>query len=94
MTKYIIGTISDMDTPLTPSAKGSRSLSAYMNHIDYALIQMERDQVLGANVESIRKLEGILSAVIQEGYLCAIGNEDKIEQEHQLFLNVENLYNT
>lgn len=31
MLKYIIGTVSELDTPLTPSGKGSRSLSAYLN---------------------------------------------------------------
>ncbi len=30
MLKYIIGTISDMDVPLTPSMAGSRSFTAYM----------------------------------------------------------------
>lgn len=30
MTKYIIGTFSALDTPMNPEAKGSRSLSAYL----------------------------------------------------------------
>ena len=33
MTKYIIGTISNLDQPLTPVAKGDRSLNLYMNHV-------------------------------------------------------------
>ena len=33
MTKYIIGTISEMDTPLTPILKGRRSLISYLGHI-------------------------------------------------------------
>ena len=33
MTKYIIGTISDLDMPLTPSTAGSRSLHAYISGI-------------------------------------------------------------
>ena len=33
MTKYIIGTVSDMDTPLNPAAKGMRSVSAYLTNI-------------------------------------------------------------
>ena len=31
MTKYIIGTFSALDTPMNPEAKGSRSLSAYLD---------------------------------------------------------------
>ena len=33
MTKYIIGTFSALDTPMNPEAKGSRSLSAYLEGI-------------------------------------------------------------
>ena len=35
MTKYIIGTFSALDTPMNPEAKGSRSLSAYLEGITY-----------------------------------------------------------
>ena len=33
MTKYIIGTISNMDAPMTPATKGERSMNLYMNHV-------------------------------------------------------------
>lgn len=39
MTKYIIGTFSALDTPMNPEAKGSRSLSAYLEGITYEQIQ-------------------------------------------------------
>ncbi|MFR3321582.1 MAG: hypothetical protein ACLTSZ_11170 [Lachnospiraceae bacterium] len=42
MTKYIIGTISELDTPLTPSMKGSRSLNAYFCEITEEEVQKER----------------------------------------------------
>ena len=38
MTKYIIGTFSALDTPMNPEAKGSRSLSAYLEGITYEQI--------------------------------------------------------
>ncbi len=31
MNKYIIGTMSNIDQPMTPSAKGDRSFNLYMN---------------------------------------------------------------
>ncbi|MFW5669859.1 MAG: insulinase family protein, partial [Acetivibrio ethanolgignens] len=46
MTKYIIGAISALDTPLTPMAKGSRSFGAYLCGVDEAFLQKERDEVL------------------------------------------------
>ena len=33
MTKYIIGTISNIDRPMNPAAKGDRSMNLYMNHV-------------------------------------------------------------
>ena len=33
MTKYIIGTISNMDQPMTPATKGERSMNLYMNKV-------------------------------------------------------------
>ena len=60
MTKYIIGTISDMDTPMNPSAKGARSMTAYLQGLDFADIQKERDQVIGATDEDIRGLKDLI----------------------------------
>lgn len=56
MTKYVIGTISNLDAPLTPSVKGSRGLSAYLSGVTEEMMQTERDQILGATKEDIRAL--------------------------------------
>lgn len=56
MTKYIIGTFSALDTPMNPEAKGSRSLSAYLEGITYEQIQKERNEILNAQPEDIRRL--------------------------------------
>lgn len=88
MTKYIIGTISEMDSPLTPMAKGFRSLSAYMSHITFEDFQRERDEVLGAGQEDIRGLEGIVNAVLAQDNLCVIGNEEKLAEEKEMFMEL------
>ena len=92
MTKYIIGTISDMDTPLSPMSKGNRSLSAYMSSISYEKIQKERNDVINTNVDEIRSLADLIENVLSAKNICVIGNEDKIENEKDLFDNVLNLY--
>lgn len=48
MTKYIIGTISELDTPLTPSAKGLRATSAYLSGLTLDMVQKERDEIIRA----------------------------------------------
>ena len=91
MTKYIIGTISNLDTPLNPSAKGYRSFSAYLSGVTEEDMQKERDAILSANVSDIRELSKIVKAVTDENYICVIGNENKIEEEKNLFQTTENL---
>lgn len=85
MTKYIIGAISDLDTPLTPMAKGLRSLNAFMNGITYEDFQKERDEVLDADQESIRALADLLETVLSQKNICVIGNEEKLAKEKELF---------
>lgn len=92
MTKYIIGTISDMDTPLNPYAKGSRSLTAYLTNLTFEDVQRERDQVLNAKDEDIRALKEYVQAVLRPNNLCVIGGEEKIEEQKQLFKEVKSLF--
>lgn len=92
MTKYVIGTISALDTPLTPADKGARGLSAYLSGVTNEMLQKERDQILEAQPEDIRKLTGIVKAVLGTGSMCVIGNEEKVEAHRQMFGEVRNLY--
>lgn len=92
LTKYIIGAISEMDTPLNPSAKGSRSLSAYMSRLAFSKTQEERDQVLDVTVEDIRALAAYLEAFMSYECLCVVGNEGKIEACREMFEKVESLF--
>jgi hypothetical protein len=92
MTKYIIGTVSDMDTPLNPAAKGMRSVSAYLTNISYEELQRERNEVLDAQPENIKNLAGLIEAVLAQDALCVIGAEENVEAEKDMFLEVKNLY--
>ena len=91
MTKYIIGTFSALDTPMNPEAKGSRSLSAYLEGITYEQIQKERNEILNAQPEDIRRLADLVVAVLKKDSICVIGNENMIKESVGLFENVEKL---
>ena len=91
MTKYIIGTMSVIDTPLSPAAKGARSLGAYMTGTTFDMIQKERDQILGVTVEQIRALDELIACIGKSEYFCVIGNENKIEEDKDLFTNIREL---
>ena len=92
MTKYVIGTISDMDVPLTPAGKGSMSMTAYLCGVTQEMLQRERDQVLNASVEEIRALAEPIEAVVAQNNLCVIGSESAVEEKAwELFGQVKTL---
>ncbi|MCR5417266.1 MAG: insulinase family protein [Pseudobutyrivibrio sp.] len=92
MTKYIIGTVSGMDTPLTPSQRGLRGLNCYMSGITYDILQKTRDEVLDATVEDIRAMADAVDAAMAQEYICVVGNEDTIEANKELFESIGALY--
>ena len=91
MIKYIIGAISELDTPLSPMMKGVRSFGAYMSHSTIEDYQRERNEILGATPESIRSLARIMKAILQQNSLCVIGNEEKLAAEKDLFMELKPL---
>lgn len=92
MTKYIIGAIADLDVPMTPSVKGSRSASAYFTNLDYEDVQKERNELLACTQEDIRALAGLVDAVLAQNAICVVGNGQSIEENKELFMEVENLF--
>ncbi|WP_077611950.1 insulinase family protein [Clostridium sp. Marseille-P2415] len=94
MTKYVIGTISDMDVPYPPSTRGNRGLSAYLSGVDREMMEKEREEVLNATQEDIRRLAPIVKAVLDTGSLCVIGNEDKLTADKELFGEIKNLFHS
>ena len=89
MTKYIIGTMSNMDQPMTPVTKGERSMNLYMNKVSEDMLREERNQILDATQDDIRSLYRVAEAVLKAGQLCVIGSEDKIDEEKDVFMTVK-----
>ena len=92
MTQYIIGAISELDTPLNAPAKALRSLSAYMTKQTEKDLQQVRDELLATNQETIRSLAAHIRAFMDQEYLCVVGNEEKVKEESELFDEVRDLY--
>lgn len=92
MTKYIVGTMSNLDRPMNPNAKGARSMNLYMNHVTEEMIKQEREEVLNAQQEDIRALADVVLAMLRAEQLCVIGSEEKIEEQKDLFKEVRTLF--
>lgn len=92
MTKYIIGTASDMDTPMNPSARGEMGLNCYLSHVTDEMLQKERDEALNATAEDIRALAAPVRAVLAQNVICAVGNDEAIEKDKAIFKEVKSLF--
>ena len=67
-------------------------MSAYLCGLTYEQIQKERDEVLSAKAEDIRRLENLVASVLSDEQLCVIGNENNLEKDSDLFLNLTNIF--
>ncbi len=90
MTRYIIGTISGLDRPLTPSDKGQRAFQYYFEKTELRELQRDRDAILSTTPADIRGMKSMVADVLKQDALCASGGEVKIKSEAGLFKSVLN----
>lgn len=90
--KYIIGAVSDLDAPLTMSAKAARGVNAYISGITDEMLQRERDEILSADGHTINSLSAYIDELISENAVCTIGNALKLEDCADEFLTVRDLF--
>lgn len=92
MTKNIIGTIGAMDAPLTPAAQGRKAIALYLNNISDEALKKERDEVINCKEQDIRDLKDTIAAILEADSLCVVGNENKIEENKEIFKNTVSLF--
>lgn len=92
MMQYIIGAFSEMDIPLNPAARGTRSMSAYLTNQTWEDFQKDREEVLATDAATIRSLAAYIRAFLSDDCFCVVGNEGKIREEKEMFGVVESLY--
>ncbi len=85
MTRYIIGTVSNLDNPLTPSEKGNVAVRYYFENTTKEDLQKEREAVLSTTVQDIRDMETLVSDILQQNAYCVYGNQERLESEKDLF---------
>ena len=88
MLKYIIGTISGIDQPMTVAQRTNAAVSRYLNGRKLERIQKIRDQIINATVDDVKKAVVILKAFAEKGSVCVYGGEEKIKTNSNLFDNI------
>ncbi len=91
MLGYIIGTIADMDYPLTASMKADVAYSRYFSKTTPEQLQADRDAILSTTAEDIRKYSKLVADVMKQNNLCVYGNQEKIEANKNLFGSLINI---
>ncbi|MBU2702873.1 Zn-dependent M16 (insulinase) family peptidase [Sporomusaceae bacterium BoRhaA] len=92
MTKYIIGTMSGIDSPLTASMKGERAAENYLQHITQHDMEQERREILETTEEKVRSLAALVDECMKQNYICVLGGEEKIQQNKQLFAQLVSVF--
>jgi Zn-dependent M16 (insulinase) family peptidase len=91
MTRYILGTISSIDRPLTASQKGDQAVSCYFNKRTEQAVQSDRTCIIITKVADIRRFSKMMQDVLDKNEFCVYGNADKINSEKSLFQNLVNI---
>jgi len=85
LTRYILGTISNLDQPKTPSQKGSAAMHYYFEGTTASMLDKERQEILSIRTEDIRGMADMVEDVLQCNNYCVYGNEGKIMEHAELF---------
>ena len=85
MTKYVIGTMAPEEISLTPFMRGERALSYYLGGNTKESRMKIRNEIINCTVQDIRNLAPLVKSIIEEPYICVMGNEEKIQNNKEIF---------
>ena len=85
MRKYIIGTMSSLDLPMTPALRGPRAMGMYFSGAKLEDKVEFRKQVIACKPENIVALADVVESVLKDNHICTMGNEQKIKDAGNVF---------
>ncbi|MBP2644952.1 MAG: Peptidase associated domain protein [Firmicutes bacterium] len=86
--KYIIGTMSRLDAPLTAAQKGEQATVRYIRRVSQAELQQEREEVLATQTGQLNQFAPLIHKAMQQNYLCVIGSEQKVHAAQEVFKRI------
>ena len=91
MRKYIIGTMSSLDLPMTPALRGPHAMGMYFSGTKLEDKVEFRKQVIACKPEDIVALADVVEPVLKDNHICTMGNEQKIKDAGKVFDNIISL---
>lgn len=85
LNKYVIGTISGMDVPLTNSMRLESAVNAHLKVINEEMRQQTRDEVLQVTNADLQSLAQVIEDLLSDEYICVVGGKQIIENNKELF---------
>ncbi len=93
MRKYIIGTMSRLDLPMTPAIRGPRAMGLFFKGSSEEKQMAYRKEVINCKKEDIVALADIVEAVMKDNRVGVMGNEQKINEAKEYFAKINSLPN-
>ena len=91
LTKFIIGTFSAVDRPLTPAMKADLYFNDYVYGLTHEEKQRERDEILNVTNEQIRAFADLFDKLAEADNICVLGSASAIDANKELFSEVRTL---
>lgn len=93
MRKYIIGTMSGLDLPMTPALRGAQAMGLYFKGLTGSDLEQAKREVVSVKEADIRKLAEVVRGVMNDNHICAMGNDGKIRDAKDVFAEIVTLPN-
>ncbi|MGM9560628.1 MAG: peptidase M16, partial [Phascolarctobacterium sp.] len=88
--KYVIGTISGMDTPLTNTMRMDQAALQYLKQLPDSTRQRVRNEVLDVSNTDLQALGKVVEDMLSDGLICVVGGKQAIEANKEKFTEIIN----
>jgi hypothetical protein len=85
ITKYVIGTVSRLDHPLTPSMKGEAVQQRYLQNLTQEDIQRNREEILATRSADLRNAADLITETMKQNHICVLGGQETLKEHSGLF---------
>ncbi|PKN79488.1 MAG: peptidase M16 [Candidatus Cloacimonetes bacterium HGW-Cloacimonetes-1] len=86
--KYIIGTISELDMPMSPERKGAIADDDYITGFTQADRQQIRTEILSTKLEDIRSYADMIESIMGNHHISVFGNETRLQEAKDLLAQI------
>lgn len=88
---FIIGSLNKFNPPLTNSQKGNLALSMYISGKTTEDLNRNLNEALETKLEDFQEVAKLIDKAMRENYIATIGNNEKIKEDSDVFMNIRPL---